>query len=468
MRAGIYGRQSRGKTKSIDEQLHAGETAVSGQGWALVGKYSDGTSASRYGTKKRDEWVRVLKDIEDGCMDVLVLWESDRGDRTLETWGGFLTLLQRTGTKLFVIAHDRLYDPRNHRDWKSLAEDGVDNAYFSEKLSVNTRRGHAGAAAAGLPPGGPIPLGYKRKFDPETGKRLGQEPKEPEATLVRRIFRELADGQPVMAIAERRGVDRATVRRVAKNRAYVGLRVHNGTEHPGTWEPLVDMPLFLAANRYLDDPSRVTHRHSRPGRQTHLLSYLGVCDPCGSWMNFSNNAYRCRLKGCVSIPNEELDDVVSEIVRARLKKPDAIAALLQRDEDEAARAQAQVETLTAQLNTWRMSAALGNTTPESLAVIERELLTRISEQTELARTAGLPEILKPYLEAPELVDQRWNEATLIARRQVVKSLCEIRVGRGIPGRSSKIQKRERALKRLSMSRWVGDELTWGERLGMAG
>jgi outer membrane biogenesis lipoprotein LolB len=51
LRAGLYGRNSKGLDKSIDDQIVEGRQAAGDNGWSLVEEYSDGVSASRFGTK---------------------------------------------------------------------------------------------------------------------------------------------------------------------------------------------------------------------------------------------------------------------------------------------------------------------------------------------------------------------------------------------------------------------------------
>jgi hypothetical protein len=53
LRAGLYGRNSKGLDKSIDAQLVEGRDAAEDNGWPIVAEYSDGVSASRFGRKSR-------------------------------------------------------------------------------------------------------------------------------------------------------------------------------------------------------------------------------------------------------------------------------------------------------------------------------------------------------------------------------------------------------------------------------
>lgn len=466
-RAAVYGRQSRGKAKSILEQLTAGQTVIAEEGWVDAGSYSDGSSASRSARKERDDWQRVLDDIRDKQFDVLILWESSRGDRTPETWFAFLSLCRNNGVRIHVITHERTYDLARARDWKTLAEEGVANAYETELLSVRVRRGHAGAAAAGRPSHGRTPYGYRRVYDPATGELVGQEPDPERAAIVREIVEKAAKGVPILAIVRdlnERGVPTLNakewypmrVRDIATNPAYIGTRVYNGRQYPGDWPPIVDPVVFWEAQRVLTDPARVT---TRPGRQKHLLSYLATT-PCGGEVCAARGRYRCFKDGCVTVLQAPVDDLVTQMIWGRLERKDAYTALRQKGAEsdrEVIAAQREIAELEGKLNEWRMSAARHETSPASLAVIEADLTRQIRAAERRAEHASIPPELRPFLEPGVDVRVRWDAAPLPARRQVIRALAEV-----VIGPASATGRRAFEPERLGMSRWVGDGRTWGE------
>ncbi|MBM2620166.1 recombinase family protein [Actinoplanes sp. LDG1-06] len=459
MRAGVYGRQSSNKAKSIAEQIDAGHQVIGDEGWTHAGDYSDGRSASRYATKGRDDWARVLTDVQAANLDVLILWESSRGDRTAETWLAFLSDCRRGKVRIYVIKDERLYDLNKARDWKTLAEDGITSAYESELLSLRTKRGHAGAAAAGLPPGGPVPYGYARQFDTETGKRLGWVPKQPEAANVVTIFKRVGAGDPIMRIGKDLGLTTNAVRRIARNRLYLGIRVHNGREHKGTWESLVTPAAFRDAQAVLSNPDR---RITRPGRQKHLLSYLAVCAVCEAPIEQAVGFYRCSVKRCVSAPLADIDAMLTKIFRERLARPDALRAMAVGDEDAAQRAQDEADRLKMQLAEWEAIAKRGKDSPARVAAIMAGLEDQIEGLEREARAARLPAVLRDVLDDPHPnLTAKWDNATVVGRRQIVKALADVRIGKGLPGRTPDIEREHRAFQRLAPSRWHGDPLTWG-------
>jgi site-specific DNA recombinase len=60
----------------------------------------------------------------------------------METWGGFLKRCRKHGVLIHATCHDTTYDPRKPRDFRSLAEDGVDAMYESDKTSTTRPCGY--------------------------------------------------------------------------------------------------------------------------------------------------------------------------------------------------------------------------------------------------------------------------------------------------------------------------------------
>jgi hypothetical protein len=148
----IYGRNSSAKQKSIDDQQAENRAATEANGWTVVAELDDPSSASRYATKVRRNWARLLELLP--AIDVVVLWEPSRGDRTLATWVAFLDACREHRVRIHAVTHNRTYDPRNPRDYRSLAEDGVDSAYESDKISGRTRRRRTATCAGTTRPRG--------------------------------------------------------------------------------------------------------------------------------------------------------------------------------------------------------------------------------------------------------------------------------------------------------------------------
>ena len=86
--AAIYARVSQDRLKtarSVAEQEAECRAACEAQGWPVAAVYRDSDrSASRFATKPREQWERLVADLADGRFGVLVLWEPSRGTRELD------------------------------------------------------------------------------------------------------------------------------------------------------------------------------------------------------------------------------------------------------------------------------------------------------------------------------------------------------------------------------------------------
>lgn len=468
--AAVYGRQSRGKEKSIAEQVDLCTRDAEAHGWTVAATYRDRTSASRYRRVDREEWALVVEAVRARAFDVLVMWSSSRGDRDLTSWSVLLDAARTQGVLIRITDDDRTYDVRKSSDWQALAQQGIGNAVDSDKISTNVRRGQAGSAAAGKPAHGRAPYGYRRTYDPATGALAGQEIEPVAAAVVREIFDRVRRAEGIKSIAvdlQARDVPRPAkgrwhtqrVRDIATNPAYIGIRVYNGQEYPGTWPAIVEPDVFYACVRLLSDPVR---RLGRPGRLKYLLSYLAICDVCDSPLCVVRDRYRCLERSCVWILREPTDQLITEAVLARLEDPLIYANLRQAGDDadqRAVAAWAEVTELTSELAGWRESAARGQTTAESLAAIEATLTRRLRAAQRRAELAAVPPALRDVLEPGRDVRARWEGLTLPAKRDVIRVLIsEIRVSKRLA-----IGARTFEPARFDRSRWRGDALTWGDR-----
>ncbi len=439
-RAALYGRVSKDKQqgRSVIEQADESRTACALNGWEVTQTYSDNdVSASRFGTKARPGWVQLVADLDAGMFDVLVLWEPSRGSRELMAWAALLDACRRRKVLVHVTSHQHTYDLSKPRDWRSLAEDGVDSAYESEKSSQRIRRSMAANAVAGRPHGR-TPYGYVRRYDPATKVLVAQEPDPLTAPIVREVFKRFAAAEPVSVVTadlNQRGVlspaggpwYRQNVRKLALSHAYIGQREFGGEIHQGNWPALVDAEVWYAARRVLLDPQRIM---TKPGRFKYLLSYLaccGVCDaPLQAAPRTGEPSYVCPNGGHVQCKVAWLDKIITPLIIAALDDKKMMARLAGGDDKAVLQARAQVAALRGRLDGFRDAAAAGELTPASLAHVEARLLTEIETARKRAASASVPSVLRG-LAGADHVQARWDEMSVAGRRKVVAALLEVRL-----------------------------------------
>jgi DNA invertase Pin-like site-specific DNA recombinase len=457
-----YGRSSSANTKSIADQLADLRAATVAAGGTVAEELSDPSSASRYATRTRGNWTRLIKLVPDA--DVIGLWEPSRGDRTLASWVAFLDRCREHRTLIHAVSHRRTYDPCVPRDYRTLAEDGVDSAYETDRLSERTLRGKRAAYAAGRP-SNRLTYGFRRVYDTSKAPPvyIRQEPHPEQAPVVARIFAELAAGHSLHMITRRLNDDRvptargarywrpSVVRDIARNEAYrphpdrpeLGRLVRNGTTYVGSWAPMVTESVWLAVAETLGSASetaRRLRRNSAPGKVRYLLStsFRLMTSPCGGdLLGFPDRPgrkahYACRKDGCASVGMVEADEFAARLVCGRLSAKDA-RSLWVADTTAAKAAKDELARLSAELESARESFAVpGGISARALAMKEAAMAGPIQDAQRRSRPAGAPLSALLLLDAAEVEASRvrpvWDSMPVTARRELVAWLCRLRLG----------------------------------------
>jgi site-specific DNA recombinase len=450
----IYGRSSSAKQKSIDDQQAENRAAAETHGWTVAAELDDPSSASRYATKIRKNWATLLELLP--ATDVVILWEPSRGDRSLASWATFLDRCREHQVHIHAVAHGRTYDPRNARDYRSLAEDGVDSAFESDKISQRVLRGHAKSATAGRPHA-PTTYGYLRRYDPATRAFQAQVPHPERAAVVKDIITSVAKGEPLHQITRRlndadtptpRGGSmwyHSTVRSIATNPAYRphpddperGIRVHRAEQHPGSWPPLVAESVWQAAQTVLggnSEAARRARRDSAPGQVKYLLSgnTAVMTAACGSMLtgfcatDGRGATYGCKMDRCSSAPMPETDEYVTRLVVARMARKDA-RRLWVADDHGARSASEELARLRAELEEARQSFYRpGGISAEALAGKESAMAPVIADAERRSRPAGVPLAALELLDAAEFGKERvrtvFDSFPLSAKREVIAGM----------------------------------------------
>lgn len=366
-------RDRSGVGSSPDQQHDENEAELARRGWALhPSPYRDEGSASRYARREREGFRQLRDDLVNGRFeaDVLVLWESSRGSRTVGEWASLIDLCAQLEVRFFVTTHGRLYDPTNARDRRSLQEDAVDSEYESAKTSARLLRHTAAAAKAGKAHGKNL-WGYRRVYDQETRRLLRIEPDPTTGPLVEEAARRFLAGETCYGIAKdwnSRGISprREThtehrrslgwtpeaVRDILRKPSYAGIRTHNGkVVSAATWPALISRGDWERIQTVLKQRARPTDFGVR-----HLLSGIARCAVCGAPLfvgrQYSGRrldasgqrqqrstylTYTCRgapgrTGFHVSIKQDHLDLAVTEAALARMERPDFLALIGQRDQ----------------------------------------------------------------------------------------------------------------------------------------
>lgn len=431
-------KNERDRARSVAEQHTANEDAISANGHLEVSRYQDEESASRFATKAREDWDRLIGDIENDRIDILYIWESSRASRKLGEWVEFLDLCRSHNVLIHVTTHHTTYDMSNRRQRKSLIDDGVDNEDESEKTSERVRRTLKANREAGMPHG-ICKYGYQRVYHPRTGALLGQERVPEHAKICTEIITRVAQRDPNSVIADdlnRRGIPapgggvwhRRQISRIATSVAYIGKIRVDGELIDAKWPPISDQKnfeeIFWAAQHRSTDPKR---KVTRPGRSKYLLSYLMRCDKCGSEIQGDpprrrriTFKYTCR-NNCSSVIMPDADAIVALAVVKKLSDETFYANLVQSDKDnveQITRARAEAARLRAELDEW----ASADISAHAYSIREAKLMPLIEAAEKRAEELTVPLPLRDLTKPGEEIQARWDAMPIPARRDVIRLL----------------------------------------------
>ncbi|QRX90843.1 recombinase family protein [Streptomyces noursei] len=458
LRAVIYARVSsdpHNRGKSVADQIAECKRECAQRGWRLVEVFEDNDrSASRYATKERKDYARLVEFLRAGRADVLMTWESSRAQRDLEAYLRLREIAEGNGVQWCYKG--RLYDLSRTDDRFTT---GLD-ALLDERESGITRdrvlRGKKTSAAAGRPNGRML-YGYAREYDPRTGEFVKSVIREDQAAIVREAVRRLAAGEALGTLCREfnlRGLRTNTggswrkdnLRAMAINPGYIGKRVRHGVvigdaEWPAIHQTPEERQAYYTCVRRLTDPARTTWR---PGGLRHLSSGIPVCGVCGGklyaahWSKKKTGqsegriGYDCRGTDtypghCVAVTKDILDRHLSALAIERLSRPDA-AELLADDDQQAehiAALLAEAAEKRATLDETADKVAKGEMTVTMAARIEAQLLPEVEALERRAEEASTAPVLRGLIRSDAA--DIWPTLPLTQQREVIKALMDVTV-----------------------------------------
>lgn len=306
MRAGIYIRVSSEEQVdgfSLDAQRRVLLDRCAAERWPVIQEYADeGKSARSDKIAQRPAFKQMMEDAQAGLLDVIVVHKLDRFARNMRVTLEYLELLDRHSVRFVAVAQDfDLTKPEGRMFMGLLASLAQ---YYSDNLSLETKKGKAERKAQGLY-NGHLPFGTTKDTD-------GTPIADP-STIdgLHLAFQLAADDWPDRKIAQRLNAagyrtagthghnpfTKDTVRALLQNRFYLG-------ELPGTrpanaapvrHQALIDRTLWDAALEARERRAIIARGTVPRKATTYSLSGLAVCGACGSSLHIQPNHGRPRI-----------------------------------------------------------------------------------------------------------------------------------------------------------------------------
>ena len=222
---------------SLDAQREACEAYVASQrseGWVLVpDRYDDGGISGA--TLERPALQRLMRDVESGLVDVVVVYKIDRLSRSLTDFSKLVEVFEANEVTFVSVTQSFNTTTSMGRLTLNIL---LSFAQFErEVIGERIRDKFLASRKKGMWMGGTVPFGYRV----ENRKLLIQES---EAATVRMIFeRFLKVGSATMlaralnaeGVTSRSGkpIDKGVLYKLLNNRVYIGEAVHKGISYPG-------------------------------------------------------------------------------------------------------------------------------------------------------------------------------------------------------------------------------------------
>ena len=376
LRCAVYTRKSteEGLDKefnSLQAQREACEAYVASQrseGWALIrDAYDDGGFSG--GTLERPGLQQLLADIEEGLVDVVVVYKIDRLSRSLMDFSKLVEVFDRAGVTFVSVTQSFNTTTSMGRLTLNIL---LSFAQFEREVIAERVRDKIRASRQkGMWMGGSVPLGYVVK-----DRKLVVH--EPDAAVVRSMFeRFLRVGSATVLARELRAegvlttkgrpIDKGYLYKCLSNRTYLGLAIHKGTAYPGEHAAIISQDLWDKVHAILAENART--RSARTRAQTPALLRGLIFGPTGAAMSPThtrkgNRLYRYYVSQDVlqrgrdacpigRVPAAEIERAVIDQLRGVFRQPEIVvgtwraARAEQEDvtEDEAREALLQLDPL---------------------------------------------------------------------------------------------------------------------------
>ncbi|PWE30590.1 resolvase [Maritimibacter sp. 55A14] len=348
LRCAIYTRKSteeglEQEFNSLHAQREACEAYIASQrseGWVLVrDAFDDGGHSG--GTLDRPALARLMEDVEEGLVDVIVVYKIDRLSRALADFAKLVEVFDRNGVTFVSVTQSFNTTTSMGRLTLNIL---LSFAQFEREVTAERIRDKIAASKArGMWMGGVPPLGY----DVKDRKLVINAP---EAAQVRDIFQrfvEIGSGTLLARELKARGITtkqgkpitRKFLYRMLNNRLYIGEITHKRESYPGRHKAIIGRKDWDRVHAILTESPR--KRAARTRAETPALLKGLLYGPDGAAFSPTHTRkggklYRYYVSQTVlkhgagscpvgRVPAGEIEAAVIDQLRAVFRQPEIVA-----------------------------------------------------------------------------------------------------------------------------------------------
>jgi DNA invertase Pin-like site-specific DNA recombinase len=348
LRCAVYTRKSseeglEQEFNSLHAQREACENYIASQrseGWVLVrDQYDDGGISG--GTLERPSLQRLMSDIEEGLVDVVMVYKIDRLSRSLADFAKLVDVFDRNGVTFVSVTQSFSTTTSMGRLTLNIL---LSFAQFEREVTAERIRDKfAASRRKGMWMGGNPPYGYRV----ETRRLVVDDERAEHVRWIFARFLEIGSGTVLAREVGERGiltpggnpVDKKYLYRMLNNRAYLGEAVHKGESYPGEHEAIIERETWDRVHAILQESPR--KRAARTRAETPALLKGLLFGPDGAAFSPTHTRkggrlYRYYVSQSVlkhgagscpvgRVPAGEIETAVIDQLRAVFRQPEIVA-----------------------------------------------------------------------------------------------------------------------------------------------
>jgi len=422
-----------GQSKGVGRQLEDGFALAEARGWPKPVVYNDNDKSAWKRTVVRDDFRRLLADIESGAVDALIVYDSDRFYRQPRELEEFLDVSEKAElTELTQVTGDIDLGSTDGR--LTLRIKAAVAVKESDDKSRRIRR-----KALELAEDGKVSGGGTRPFGFEDDRKTIRPA---EAAVIVELKDRCLAGESLRALCfdlNERNISTTTggqwvpnvLKRMLRSARISGRREHKGEIVADAEWPAIIGPADSDRLRVvLGNPARRKNERVR----RYLLAGLLVCGRCGEQMvsrprSDGTRRYVCARRpgssacGKMAILSEELEELVAEMVLQRLDGPALSRVLVARDGSREDASQRTIDQAGGQLEELAaLYAAQEISAPEWMAA-RKPIEGRMNKaKADLARIIGSAAV--EQFRDGKSVRESWPDLSLSRKRAVLFAVLD--------------------------------------------
>ena len=302
-------------------------------------RYDDGGISG--GTLERPGLQRLQEDIEDGLVDVVVVYKIDRLSRSLADFARLIDVFDRNGVTFVSVTQSFNTTTSMGRLTLNIL---LSFAQFEREVTAERIRDKVAASRKkGMWMGGVPPYGYRV----ENRKLVVDEARAAPVRWIFARFIEIGSGTELAREAAKQGIctpkgnriDKKYLYRMLNNRAYIGESVHKGNSYPGEHDAIIDREAWDKVHAILQDSPRKSAARTRADTPALLKGILFGPDGAAFSPTHTRKAgklYRYYISQTVlkhgagscpisRVPAAQIEPAVIDQLRAIFRQPEIVA-----------------------------------------------------------------------------------------------------------------------------------------------